>query len=99
MICHVYRSPRREGAYLYLPDGKIPEDLPDELRDLLAGGASFLEINLDTCRHLVQVEPADLVRELTERGYYLYLQDPGATGEIIGQWLRKSRPGAGGGDL
>jgi len=81
-LCAVYRSPRKEGMYLFLDRDCPLEDLPD---GLLAGFGTpqlALTLVLTPERRLARVDAADVLSALDERGYYLQLPPvPGAGGE------------------
>ena len=83
-LCAVYRSPRKEGMYLFVDRDRPLEDLPD---DLLAGfGAPQLALTLELTadRRLARVDAADVLAALDERGYYLQLPPvPGSAVEAV----------------
>jgi uncharacterized protein len=83
-LCAVYRSPRKEGMYLFVDRDRPLEDLPD---GLLAGfGAPQLALTLVLTaeRRLARVDAADVLAALDERGYYLQLPPvPGSAVEVV----------------
>ncbi|MHA7815229.1 MAG: YcgL domain-containing protein [Pseudohaliea sp.] len=72
-LCAVYRSPRREGMYLFVDRDRPLEELPE---GLLAGfGTPELALNLVLTpeRRLARADAATVLAALDAQGYYLQL--------------------------
>jgi hypothetical protein len=72
-LCAVYRSPRKEGMYLFVDRDQPLEELPAAL---LAGfGKPELALNLVLTpeRRLARADAATVLAALDEQGYYLQL--------------------------
>lgn len=82
-LCSVYRSPRKEGMYLFVDRDRPLEDLPE---GLLAGfGTPELALNLVLTpeRRLARADAATVLAALDEKGYYLQLPpQPGIDPEV-----------------
>ncbi len=73
MIAYIYRSNKKEGAYLYLARGKTMEDVPQELRVLIEPCVQVMQLNLAK-RDKLASEDINLVKEnLNEQGYHLQM--------------------------
>ena len=73
MICVVYRSERKTGAYLYLAREKTLADVPQELLQLLGECTQVLQLNLAK-RNKLASENIELVKEnLQSQGYHLQM--------------------------
>lgn len=73
MNCFVYRSKRREGAYLYLKNENDFSALPDEFQSLFGKGEFVMTLSLEKPRKLVAMDSEKLKHRLNETGYYLHL--------------------------
>lgn len=76
MLCAVYKSVKKDGAYLYVRKrddfGAVPEVL------LQSFGAPVLVtlINLAGREHLANADIVKVRQQLTEQGFYLQLPPP-----------------------
>ena len=73
MICHIYRSERKAGAYLFLPEKDRFDHLPGQLRKLVGQLTWVMALDLSEDRPLAQADVAEVRRLLREDGYYLQL--------------------------
>ncbi|GAA0858181.1 YcgL domain-containing protein [Aliiglaciecola litoralis] len=76
MLVYVYKSPKKQDTYLYLPRKNDFTELPDALLKMF-GAPKFLTI-LATQKHqqIGMVDKQRLMDELTEKGFYLQLPPP-----------------------
>jgi len=76
MRCSVWRSRKKTGAYVYLPDAETPEALPDALKTLLGTCDEVMSLDLAE-RTQLATENIDTVRQnLQQQGYHLQLPPP-----------------------
>ena len=76
MLCTVWRSRKKTGAYVYLPEGSEPQDLPEELKVLLGVCEQAMSLDLAERSELAS-ENIDTVRQnLKQQGYHLQLPPP-----------------------
>ena len=82
MICYVYRSEKKQGAYLYLARGKELSELPEDLMKVLGQCVQVMQLNLSK-RTQLATEDIDLVKEnLLCQGYHLQVPPKITTGVI-----------------
>lgn len=73
MLCYVYRSRSREGAYLYLRDRDDFSMVPDSLMRVFGSPELALEIDLTPERRLASEEPRQVIANLRDRGFHLQM--------------------------
>ena len=83
MNCYVYRSNAKPGMYLYLIEKDNFTEVPDSLMQLLGEVIYSFEFDLRNDRKLVKAEPQEVLRIMSENGFFL--QMPPAKSELLGQ--------------
>ena len=83
MNCYVYRSNAKPGMYLYLIEKDNFTEVPDSLMQLLGEVIYSFEFDLSNDRKLVKAEAQEVLRIMSENGYFL--QMPPAKSELLGQ--------------
>lgn len=76
ILCSVFRSERKEGAYLYTPfktGHNALADVPAELLAQLGTLTEVMKLKLTPERKLAQADAARVIQQLQEKGYYLQL--------------------------
>jgi len=73
MICTVYRSNKKTGAYVYCAETMAPDKLPEELQALLGTCVSVMTINLATRDKLAREDIAQVRLNLEGQGYHLQM--------------------------
>lgn len=73
MFCYIYKNPKKDGMYLYIPKKDHFEFLPEKLKESFKSINFVMAVNLDKRKSLAQVNLEELKKELTERGFYLQL--------------------------
>lgn len=76
LLCTVFRSEYKEGAYLYAPfktDGSSLDKVPDELKRGLGQLTEVMKLKLTATRKLANADPVRVMSSLDEKGYYLQL--------------------------
>jgi len=87
LVCQVYRSPRREGVYLYVDRARGLQDVPEELLHSFGEPAEVISLLLTPDRRLAQLESIEVLAAIHDRGYFLQLPpvtaapDPGGAPE------------------
>jgi len=83
MNCFVYRSNLQSGMYLYLEKKDDFSNVPDSLMQLLGDMEFSFEFNLSVERKLVKAEAEEVLRIMSENGYFLQMPPPKS--ELLGQ--------------
>lgn len=73
MLCQVFRSEKKRGAYLYLAHKKTLEDVPAELIQLLGQCVSVMHLDLSKRAKLASEDIEQVKANLTEQGYHLQM--------------------------
>ena len=72
-IVQVYRSSRKEGAYIYVEKGYDVTLLPEELSKLLGKLEVALVLVLTPEKKLANADTESVLRAINENGYYLQM--------------------------
>ncbi len=75
MLCTIYKSTKKEGAYLYVPKKDDFSQVPDTLMSMFGKPSLVMMINLDG-RELAQVDIEKVRQSLQEDGFFLQLPPP-----------------------
>jgi uncharacterized protein YcgL (UPF0745 family) len=82
VICFVYRSEKKQGAYLYLAREKTLDDVPEDLMNVLGKCVQVMQLDLAKRAQLAS-QDIELVKEnLIEQGYHLQIPPKITTGVI-----------------
>ena len=73
MICYIYRSNKKTGAYLYLARETQWDDLPEELVKLLGDCTKVMQLNLAKRDKLASEDIAKVRENLKGQGYHLQM--------------------------
>ena len=76
IVCEVFRSPRREGMYLYIDKQQGLEDIPAALLDTFGKPVSIMTLVLTPERRLARADATAVLAAIRESGYYLQLPPP-----------------------
>ena len=76
MNCFVYRSEKRSGMYLYLRTKDDFSCVPDSLLELMGETNFSFEFDLSEERKLVKLEAEEVIRVMSENGYFLQMPPP-----------------------
>lgn len=76
VLVEVFRSHKREGAYLYLPRGKGFDHLPAPLQGWFRPTDLAMTLWLKPDKKLARVDAAELLRALDAQGFYLQMPPP-----------------------
>lgn len=80
VTCHIYKSPKRDLMYLYLPEKDGFEELPEAVLQHFGEPIYVMELDLHPQRRLALAEAPKVLEALAEQGFYLQMppQDPWA---------------------
>ena len=73
MQCVVYKSLRQFDYYLFVDKEDELSRLPEGLKRLLGTLEKVVEFDLHRDRALAQAEPAEVIEQIIEQGYYLQM--------------------------
>lgn len=71
--CSVYRSPKKEGMYLYVPKQNSFERVPEALLQTFGIPGHVMDLELTPDRKLARVNAPDVINGITTNGYYLQM--------------------------
>ena len=78
-LVEIFRSPRREGMYLFVDRARGLADVPEPLLARFGEPQPVMTLLLEPGRPLARAEAAEVLRQIAERGFYLQLPPvPGA---------------------
>ena len=75
MRCHVYRSSRKEGLYVYLPREDDFSSLPENLTKQLGQLELALTLELTQDSKLNREQPALVLDNLNKQGYHVQMPE------------------------
>lgn len=75
MLCSIYKSPKKEGMYLYLPKKDDFSQVPDTLMQMFGKPVFVMIIKMDG-RKLAQVDIEKVKQSLSDDGFFLQLPPP-----------------------
>ena len=76
LFCSIYKSPRREGMYLYVERTKGLKDLPEALISQFGEPRHVTDMILTPERPLARVEVDQVMARIREQGFYLQMPPP-----------------------
>lgn len=76
LLCTVYRSPKREGMYLYVRKDADLAELPEALRKVFGTPALAMNLLLHAGRPLARVPVETVMTAIREQGFYLQMPPP-----------------------
>ena len=76
MKVFVYRSLKKNGYYLYLPEPDNTDKVPQNLLQALGKLEFSLDFELTSDRKLATESPEKVMDNLTQIGYHLQITDP-----------------------
>jgi len=71
--CSVYRSPKKEGMYLFVPKQDPFAKVPEQLLQTFGEPGHVLDLELTPERKLARANARDVLNGLAENGYYLQM--------------------------
>lgn len=75
-ICAIFKSPRREGMYLYVDKAEGLARVPQPLLERFGKPAAAMTLLLESSRKLARVDVAKVLQAIAEQGFYLQMPAP-----------------------
>lgn len=72
-ICEVFRSPKRDGMYLYVDRSQGLSEVPDAMLAGFGKPESVMVLVIDAQKKLARAKASDVLRDIDERGFYLQM--------------------------
>ncbi|MCX7554104.1 YcgL domain-containing protein [Marinicella sp. S1101] len=82
MIAHIYRSEKKNGAYLYLAEGFDFSEIPSELAVMVGACIKVMELDLAQRKQLASEKITTVKNNLKEQGYHLQMPPQTSVGVI-----------------
>ena len=73
MLCYVYKGDKRDDHYLYLDRAIEDAEVPNGLLSMLGNLTKVIQFNLNPDRQLPQADPVQVMRDISEQGFYLQM--------------------------
>ncbi|MDF1629668.1 MAG: YcgL domain-containing protein [Alcanivoracaceae bacterium] len=73
LLCSVFRSPKREGMYLYVRRDQDLRELPEALMKVFGIPAHSMDLLLSAEKKLARVEAAKVIAQIREQGFFLQM--------------------------
>ena len=73
LVCHIYRSGRKEDTYLYVLKKDDFSKVPEELMTVFGEPEFSFSFNLSADRVLAKEDSAEVLANLKEKGFHLQL--------------------------
>lgn len=73
MLCAVYKTKKKSGMFLYVPNKDDFDEVPEVLMKQFTAPQLVMILPLDKRKHLAGVDKQKLITALTEQGYYLQM--------------------------
>ena len=73
MQCAIYKSLKKQDTYLYLAAKDDFSNVPEPLLKLIGEPVHVMDLELSPERKLAQEDPAEVLRNLHERGWHLQM--------------------------
>ena len=77
----VYKGSRRAETYLYVPEKDNFQRVPKELLDALGTLELVMDVELDEHRRFARVDAKDVMKSVSQAGYFLQLAPNEPEGE------------------
>jgi uncharacterized protein len=73
ILCTIYRSPKKEGMYLYVDKKEDLERVPEALLKMFGKPQHAMTLLLKPERKLARVDREEVVMAIAEQGYFLQM--------------------------
>lgn len=73
IMCSVYRSPKKEGMYLYVPKQDPFEQVPEALLQQFGTPGHVMDLMLTEDRALARVNVKEVMLGIDNNGYFLQM--------------------------
>jgi len=72
----IYKSPKKEGMYIYLKKEQGISQVPETLAQLFGEPILVTHMMVDENKKFAKVKAIDLLNSINEKGFYLQMPDP-----------------------
>ncbi len=72
-LCTIYRSPKKEGMYLYVDKNEDLSRVPESLLQRFGKPELAMTLALSADRKLARADVGKVLESITEQGYYLQM--------------------------
>ena len=72
-MCSVYRSPNKEGMYIYVPKNDPFEQVPEALLQQFGTPGHVMDLLLTPERSLARVDVREVMAAVGNQGYFLQM--------------------------
>lgn len=76
MLCAIYKSPKKEGMYLYIEKRDDFSTLPETLLALFGKPQFVMLFNLLGQKKLAQIDNQTVLEQIKQQGFYLQMPPP-----------------------
>ncbi|AWL12293.1 YcgL domain-containing protein [Saliniradius amylolyticus] len=76
MLCAIYKSPRKDETYLFVPGRERFEEVPEALMESFGQPELVMVLNITADSRLAISEPGKVLEKIDQQGYYLQLPPP-----------------------
>lgn len=73
LLCSIFRSPRKQGMYLYVPREKGVSEIPEPLLKLFGKPEHAMDMVLTEQRKLAREDILQVMENLQTQGYHLQM--------------------------
>ncbi|MEE4249891.1 MAG: YcgL domain-containing protein [Alcanivoracaceae bacterium] len=73
LLCSIFRSPKREGMYLYVRRDQDLRELPEALMKVFGAPAHSMDLLLSAEKKLARVDAAKVMAQIREQGFFLQM--------------------------
>ena len=80
--CAIYKSTKKEFTYIYLCQKDKFDDIPELLSKTLGELEFIMQLDLFPEKKLAQANAVDVIKQLTDQGFYLQLPPADYKSEI-----------------
>ena len=81
--CSIFKTHKKEGAYLYLAKSTEFEQLPESLQQLFSEQLEVMELTVTPDTALATEDVAQVLQNLGEQGFHLQLQPVEVAGTVL----------------
>lgn len=74
--CEIYKSIRKEELYVYVAEGRTPDELPKAVLDSVGLLTKVMDLELTPERSLAREDVAVVMQSLREKGFFVQMPPP-----------------------
>lgn len=73
MDCHIYKSSKKDGCYVFVQDPDMLENLPADVSRILGSLEFVMDIVLNKDTRFAISDPATIISAIVKHGFYIQL--------------------------